>query len=521
MPSDIEIESTDVIRLIEQFLKENNLHRTLQTLQEESTVSLNTVDSLSTFTNSITSGHWDAVLKTITSLRLPPKKLLDLYEQITLELLEMRELGAARSILRQTDVMEYMKDHYPDRYLNLESLLSRTYFDGNEVWGDAGKEKRRQIIAQGLSGEVTVVPPSRLLALLGQALKWQDSQGLIPPDTGYDLFTGATPLKNTMEDAPPTTSYATIKFPKKQHCETVAFSPNGQYLVTGTLDGFIEIWNYMTGKLRNDFKYQAEDNLMLMESAILSLAFSADSEMIVSGSQDGGIKVWKVESGVCVKRFLAAHDMGITWIGFTRNGDKVFSASFDGTVRQHGLKSNKTLKHYRGHTSFVNHCTLSQDESRILSASSDGTVKIWDTKTTECLSTISLSEGKTVAAGIQAPTVNRIIRIPNSDEYVICNKSAWIHVVNTRGEVIRSWCVVGNDGVRKDVTFISIALSPKGEYVYCASEEKRIYVFHCETGKGMGDFQVTEADIIGLEHHPFTNIMAVFSDDGIVGLWKQ
>jgi WD40 repeat-containing protein SMU1 len=172
---------------------------------------------------------------------------------------------------------------------------------------------------------------------------------------------------------------------------------------------------------------------MLMETSILCMSFSRDSEMLITGSKDGKIKVWKIATGQCLRR-LDAHTQGVTSVSFSKDHSYVLSSSFDGLIRVHGMKSGKCLKELHGSKSFVMSVQYSDDCRQCISGSVDGTIKVWNLKSLECINTFRINN--------DVP-INCILQIPKSqDQYVICNRTNTLHVINLQGQVSKRWFIL-------------------------------------------------------------------------------
>ena len=248
----LELDTPDVIKLVLQFLKENNLNESWKALSKESHVCLNTTDNLDLFILDIQSGKWDSVINQLNTMQIPIEKLQSVYEQMLFELLEMNERELAREILREAQPFKLLKETEPQHYIKLEQLCKRPFFSASDCYeAGSNKEIRRQEIVNALVPEIAVVPPSRLLTLLNYSLRYQYTQGLIPSSGRYDIFRASRKSsKKDTEERVPKRMGGIIRFDLASHPETVAFSVDGLSLITGSADGFIELWDHDTCKIR-------------------------------------------------------------------------------------------------------------------------------------------------------------------------------------------------------------------------------------------------------------------------------
>lgn len=166
---------------------------------------------------------------------------------------------------------------------------------------------------------------------------------------------------------------------------TMDLSPDGRYAATGSLDGDVRVWDATTGKL-----LFTSDEVQKHSRFIKSVRFSpTDATLVASASADKSIHVFHLDytdpQHVRAKGFqkLAGHNKDVSNLAFNRKGDRLASASLDGTVRLWDVQHGTTIDVLQGPAKVTGRrafVAFSNDGQRVAANFSDERTFIWDLK---------------------------------------------------------------------------------------------------------------------------------------------
>ncbi|KAH7877063.1 WD40-repeat-containing domain protein [Lentinula edodes] len=170
---------------------------------------------------------------------------------------------------------------------------------------------------------------------------------------------------------------------------TVSFSPDGKRIVSGSWDKTVRIWDVRTGteigapltvKIWNaSTGVKVAAPLPNYNNGVNSVAFSPDGKQIASGSDDKTVRIWDASTCVQLGNSLQGHDYIVTSVAFSPDGRRIVSGSLDRTIRIWNANTGAQVgAPLQGHEAGVKAVAFSSDGTKVVSASWDSTIRVWD-----------------------------------------------------------------------------------------------------------------------------------------------
>ena len=166
----------------------------------------------------------------------------------------------------------------------------------------------------------------------------------------------------------------------------IAFSPDGQHLITGSEDQTVRLWDIATGECLRVLSGHDRFVLTVAYIAGKKSGKKTSPDLIASGSDDQTIRLWNAFTGECLQ-VLTGHTGWVQTLAFSPDGAWLASGSTDLTIKLWDLLTGTCHKTLEGHGKGLESISFSPDGQTLVSGSEDETIKLWDVPTGTCLQT--------------------------------------------------------------------------------------------------------------------------------------